>query len=392
MHRCALCRLAWDANFLDALAWLFTTRVRTSVAGAVACKGVLAAPACYRADMKRNRRPAPVAETNEFKLIAALQAILPQEPNWVKVGRGQDDAAVLDLGGRDWLVWTCDALVEGVHFRRPWLSPRQLGRRAASVNLSDVASMGAQPLAALASLHLPRSYPEADYRQLMRGLGERLAEFGASLVGGNLSRSEHLSIDISLIGKARGKLVARRKGAKAGDRLLVSGFPGEAAAGLHALQRRAPAQGRPAKLLRRWISPTPRVAAGQLLLRGGVSSMIDISDGLLSDLEHLCKASHVGVEVDVTSLPSSPALRKYASQQHADPHQWILSGGEDYELLCTAPPRQAAALRTRLQRVLGVPLTDIGRIVSSRSGRWLHDGDKRQRLTATGHRHFGKAR
>jgi thiamine-monophosphate kinase len=339
--------------------------------------------------MKQRQRPIRVDETNEFQLIAALHGILPREPRWVKVGRGQDDAAVLDLGGRDWLVWTCDALVEGVHFRRHWLSARQLGRRAASVNLSDVASMGAQPVAALASLHLPATYPESAYRQLMRGLGECLAQHDASLVGGNLSRGPRLSIDVSLIGKASGKLVAQRRGAQVGDRVLVTGAPGEAAAGLHALRRRTLPNPRPVRLLKRWISPTARVAAGQLLCRGGVTAMIDLSDGLQADLGHLCTASDVGVEIDVSSLPASPALRRYAARQRFDVRKWILAGGEDYELLCTAPPRTARALQKRLERQLDVPLTDIGHIVPSRSGRWLVDGAKRQRMLPTGHRHFG---
>jgi thiamine-monophosphate kinase len=340
--------------------------------------------------MKQSKQRARVADIDEFRLIAALQGILPREPSWVKIGRGRDDGAVLDLGGRLWLVWTCDALVEGVHFRQPWLSARQLGRRAASVNLSDVAAMGAQPLAALASLHLPASYPESDYRQLMRGLGEQLAAHGASLVGGNLSRSARLSIDVSLLGQVRAHQVAQRGGAQVGDRVLVTGFPGEAAAGLHALRRQSARGKRPVKLQQRWIAPTPRVEAGQLLLGGGISSMIDISDGLQADLEHLCNASRVGVEIDVQALPVSTALRRYATQQHLDARQWLLGGGEDYELLCTAAPRRAAALRRRLQQVLGVPLTDIGRIVPAGSGRWLRDGDRRQSLQSQGHRHFGR--
>ena len=374
--------LGWDANF--------PSPTCVGVPNLDGCSGVLGALACYRGTMTQRKPTARVGDTNEFQLIAALQGILPREPHWVKVGRGQDDAAVLDLGGHDWLVWTCDALVEGVHFRRQWLSARQLGRRAASVNLSDVASMGAQPVAALASLHLPAAYPASDYKQLMRGLGECLAAHGASLVGGNLSRSSRLSIDVSLIGKARGKQIAQRSGAAAGDRVLVTGAPGEAAAGLHALRRRTPERPQPAKLQQRWISPTARVAAGQLLLRGGITAMIDISDGLQADLAHLCTASRVGVEIDLACLPASRTLRRYAALHRLNVHKWILAGGEDYELLCTAPPRQATALRLRLQRQLGVPLTDIGRIVASRSGRWLLDGKKRLPLAATGHQHFGK--
>jgi len=333
--------------------------------------------------------PPSIDQRDEFALIAALQGLLPREPGWVEVGRGDDDAAVLDLGGRDWFVWTCDTLVEGVHFRRDWLTARQLGRRAASVNLSDLAAMGAQPVAALVSLHLPASLPQRLYRDLMRGLGEQLHAFGASLVGGNLSRSAVWSIDVSLLGRAAGHRVARRRGARVGDRVLVTGHPGEAAAGLQILRRNRTASGT-GKLLKRWIAPTPRVEAGKLLLQGGVTAMIDISDGLLADLAHLCDASDVGVRLDRRALPVSPALRRHASQRRRPPWHWILQGGEDYELLCTAPPRRASALQTRLRDTLGLPLTDVGAIVPRRDGLLLEDGDATRRFSRRGHRHFGE--
>jgi thiamine-monophosphate kinase len=338
--------------------------------------------------MERKRRRT-VSEKDEFDLIAALRHVLPREPSWVRIGRGADDTAVLDLGGRDWLVWTCDTLVEGVHFRRPWLSARQLGRRAASVNLSDVAAMGARPLAALASLHLPSTLQDSVYRQLMHGLGEQLGAFGASVVGGNLSRGSVLSIDVSLLGRAHGKRVGRRHGARPGDRLLVTGFPGEAAAGLHGLRRRDPAAPRSLRLRRRWIAPTPRVEAGEFLLRGGITAMIDISDGLLADLEHLCRASGVGVELQCEHLPLSATLQRYARRVGRDPQAWLLGGGEDYELLCTAPPHRIPLLQKRLHDALQLPLTDIGEILPASRGRWLRSGGRRRRLAATGHRHFG---
>jgi thiamine-monophosphate kinase len=352
---------------------------------------VLNPGACYRAIMERKRRR-PVAQHDEFALIASLRHVLPSEPSWVRIGRGADDTAVLDLGGRDWFVWTCDTLVENVHFRQRWLSARELGRRAASVNLSDVAAMGARPLAALASLHLPPSLERSAYQQIMRGLGEQLAAHGASLVGGNLSRAAALSIDVSLLGRTRGHRVAARGGARPGDRVLVTGFPGEAAAGLHGLRRRGADAPRSPLLRRRWVAPTPRVQAGQLLLQGGATSMIDISDGLLADLGHLCTVSGVGVEVDRDRLPLSAALRRYAYRVRRDPVDWLLHGGEDYELLCTLPRRRVAVLQKRLQEVLGLSLTEIGTILPARHGRWLRSGSQRRRLAAGGHRHFGKSR
>jgi len=360
--------------------------------------------------MKKTRHTRTIAHTNEFDLIAALQGVLPVEPDWVKVGRGQDDAAVLDLGDSSRLVWTCDAQVEGVHFRRAWLTARELGRRAASINLSDIAAMGAQPLAALVSLQLPRTLPERDYKNLMRGVGEQLAKHGASVVGGNLTRGPRLTVELSLLGRAVGKTatrtrrrnaatpatsasgdgIARRNGARPGDRILVTGAPGEAAAGLDWLRtgsRRDLQQ--PTKLRRRWIAPTPRVAAGQMLLHGGVSSMIDISDGLAADLGHLCDASQVDVEIQENNLPISAALQRYATTRNKPAWHWVLHGGEDYELLCTAPERRARQLQTRLRDELDTTLTDIGQILPPGQGRWLQDGKRRQGLSPRGHRHFG---
>ena len=342
--------------------------------------------------MGKSRPVKTIAHTNEFALIAALRDVLPLEPDWVKVGRGQDDCAVLDLGGRNRLVWTCDAQVEGVHFRRDWLNARQLGRRAASVNLSDIAAMGAQPVAALASLQLPTNLPERDYKNLMRGIGEQLAKHGASLVGGNLTRGPRLTVDLSLLGRAAGHDVAGRGGARVGDRILVSGFPGEAAAGLDWLShqsRRKDRAPQPVKLRRRWTAPTPRVAAGQLLLRGGVTSMIDISDGLQADLGHLCDTSHVDAEIYKDQLPVSTALRRYATTRNKPAWQWVLGGGEDYELLCTAPARCAHQLQAQAHTELDLVLTDIGHILEHGQGRWLRDDTHRQRLSDRGHRHFG---
>jgi thiamine-monophosphate kinase len=328
-----------------------------------------------------------VGKLGEKALIRRLEALLPVEPGWVRVGRGLDDVAVLESPGR-WLLLTCDAQIEGQHFRRDWITPRALGRRAASVNLSDIAAMGGQPVAAVASLQLPGTLPVRFYDELMRGLGEELDRHGAALVGGNLARARNLSIDVTLLGTMTGRRVVRRAGARPGDRVLVTGAPGEAAAGL-AIRRAGKPGGRgETALVRRFLQPTARLREGQRLAAAGATSMIDLSDGLTRDLLRVCDASRVGVEIDVAALPASGALRRAALRLGMDVEDWILAGGESYELLCTAPPRLVATLQRRVSQ-LGVPLTDIGAIRPSRHGRWLRRGEQRVPLRAGGFDHFG---
>jgi thiamine-monophosphate kinase len=303
----------------------------------------------------------------------------------VRVGRGLDDVAVLE-SARGLLLLTCDTQVEGRHFRRDWITPRALGRRAAAVNLSDIAAMGGRPVAAVAALQMPGTLPVLYYDDLMRGLGEELDRHGVPLVGGNLARARHLSIDVTLLGTA-GKRVVRRAGARPGDRVLVTGAPGEAAAGLSILRAGKPRRGE-TSLVRRFLQPIPRVREGQTLAAGGATSMIDLSDGLTRDLLRICDASRVGVDIDVSSLPASGALQRAARRLGVNVEDWVLSGGESYELLCTAPPRAVPALQRRLSS-LGVALTDIGVIRPARQGRWLTRAGRRHSLRARGFDHFG---
>ena len=301
-----------------------------------------------------------ISELGEDSLIDRLGDLLPAEPRWVRIGRGVDDCAALDLGSRYWTLVTCDAQVEGTHFRRDWIDAQTLGRRAAAVNLSDIAAMGGEPRAAVVSLHLPRSLDVTYYDALMRGLGARLAEFGAALVGGNLARAPRsISIDVTLVGHVRAERCVRRNGARVGDRILVTGDPGESAAGLARLRRGWRTGGR---LRTRFLDPEPRVAAGRLLAAGGVTAMIDTSDGIAADLARLCAASAVGALVDRARLPLSSALRRASTQLGKRAWEFALHGGEDYELLCTAPPSRVSRLQQRLLAAANLRLTDIGEI------------------------------
>lgn len=283
----------------------------------------------------------------EFELIGRFTGALPLRGEGVLLGVG-DDAAVLRAPYGEALVATADAVVEGVHFDGRF-DPADVGWKALAVNLSDLASMGARPLWALVALALPRGTSLARVDGVARGLGRCARRFGVAVVGGNVTRAAELSLAITAVGATARPL--RRDGARPGDVILVSGTLGDAALGVR--------RGAEAPLARRQRRPVPRLALGRAL-RGIAGAAIDVSDGLVQDLGHLCAASGVGATVRVEELPLSPAYRR-ATRGEADPWAAALSGGEDYELCVTVPPRRVAAALRAAARA-GTPLTRIGEI------------------------------
>jgi thiamine-monophosphate kinase len=322
---------------------------------------------------------ATMGETGEF---AFLSELLPKLAGGrgVLVGPG-DDCAVVAVGTRR-LLLTTDALVERVHFERRWMTPHQLGRRAYLVNASDIAAMGGRPRFCLLSAGVPASLPARELMQIERGVAAAAQETGAALVGGNLTRAARLFLSVTLIGDAP-RRPARRDGARPGDFLFVTGALGEAALGLRRLRRDARATDPAA---RRFREPLPRLTAGALLVERRIASaMIDVSDGLLGDLAHVCAASGVGAEVSSSAVPRPPGVDAF------DP-ALAFEGGDDYELLFTVRPRQLALL-DRLRSKLGCAVTRIGRITPRATGVRVVDRDGRAHpVSARGHDHFGGPR
>jgi thiamine-monophosphate kinase len=286
----------------------------------------------------------------EFEIIALFTRALPLAGRGVVVGPG-DDAAVLRPAPGEDLVATVDAVVEGVHFDRR-STAADVGWKALAVNLSDLAAMGARPVAALVALALPPGVPVATLRGLARGLGACARRHRTPVVGGNVTRAGALSLTVTVLGAVPEGRAVLRSGARPGDLVAVTGTLGDAALGLR--------PGAAGPLLRRQRRPVPRLAAG-LALAGRVRAAIDVSDGLVQDLGHLCRASGVGARIGVVDLPVSAAYRR-AVRRLADPWAPALAGGEDYELVVAIPPTlladaQAAAARAR------TPLAVIGRFV-----------------------------
>lgn len=298
-----------------------------------------------------------LAQVGEFGFLRRLLPRLSREGD-VLIAAG-DDCALVRIGSRR-LLLTTDALVENVHFRPGWLRPEQLGRKAYLVNASDVAAMGGRPRFALVSAGVPAGFSERDLERLHEGLIAAARETGALLVGGNLARAQALFVSVTLVADSPPRPV-KRTGARPGHLLFVTGQLGDAALGLRQLRRDPHARG---TAVRRFCEPIPRLKAGALLAaRGIASAMIDISDGLLCDLHHLCHASKVGARIELASLPCSEAVRREGGRGR----DLALSGGEDYELLYAVPPRHLPRLR-RLQPSMGCPTTQIGVVMPEAHG------------------------
>lgn len=272
----------------------------------------------------------------EFHLIGSIARTLGARAQ----GLG-DDAAVFPLPHGDDCVVSVDASVEGVHFRREWLTPREIGYRAAAAAMSDLAAMAAVPRAILLALALPDRW-RADVPALAEGVGELAAMVGAPVAGGNVSAASELSLTITVIGSARTPL--RRTGVEPGDALYVTGHLGGPSAALAAfLAGEAPGDAARSRFAR----PQPRLLEARWLAASGAVAAIDISDGLLADAEHLAAASGVAIDIDPGLVPCVAGI----------PPAIAASGGEEYELLVAArTPVDTAAFAHRF----GIPLTRIG--------------------------------
>jgi thiamine-monophosphate kinase len=310
--------------------------------------------------------PLQVRSVGEFGLIDRISKMLPCHSPEVVVGIG-DDVAVLKTSGSDYLLATCDCQVESVHFLKDVITPFQLGRRVVAINVSDIASMGGQPTWALVSLVLPDDTEVNAIQSLYEGMRTEFQQYGGVIVGGNISRSpERFMIDFFLLGRVSPDRMVLRSGAQPGDVVLVTGTLGDSRAGRQCLLHPHMNIGQEFRdtLLARHLTPRPRLPEGQLLASTGwVHAMADISDGLGSDLRHICGASHVGARIVASKIPISPSCRKAADAAGMDPLAWALTGGEDYELVFTVPPDVADQIRHRLQEETGTSAHVVAEIL-----------------------------
>ena len=312
----------------------------------------------------------------EFDLIARIRARVATRAD-VVLGIGDDAALLAPPPGRQ-LVVTADTLNDGVHFPRG-TSPVDIGWKALAVNLSDLASMGAEPAWCTLSLSLPQSDP-AWIEGFLDGFLDLAGQHDIALVGGDTTRGP-LSIAVTAMGLVEPGRALRRDGARVGDEVWVTGTLGDAAGGL-ALLDREPVPALRARLDR----PTPRVAAGRALA-GIATACVDVSDGLLADLGHVCARSHVAARIDVDALPASAALMEVIGE--ADRIALQASGGDDYELCFTAPADAGADIGA-VSAQFGLRITRIGRIVA---GEGVHPVDAKSQPWSSprrGYDHFAE--
>lgn len=273
-----------------------------------------------------------VAALGEFATITDVTAGRRQ-PAQTVLGPGDDAAVVAAPDGR--VVASTDMLVAGVHFRTDWSSPEQIGRKAVAVNLADVAAMGAVPTSILVGLACPGETPSATVGSLANGMWAEAARAGIGIAGGDLARSDELTISITALGDLEGRAPVTRSGARPGDILAINGQLGWAAAGLAVLGRGFRS---PIGVVNAQRCPEPDYAAGVAAALAGATAMIDISDGLLADLEHIAGSSGVGLDVYSSALHVDQKLVDVSSALGTDPLRWVLTGGEDHALVATFPP------------------------------------------------------
>jgi len=314
----------------------------------------------------------------EFEIIERYFS-RPTSDADVTLGVG-DDAAVLKVDGH--LAVTVDTLVAGVHFP-DGMAPHVLGYRLLAVNLSDLAAMGARPRWCTLALTLP-SADELWLDGFSRGLFELAERHGVSLVGGNLARGP-MTLTLQLMGSVEPRNMLTRGGGHVGDDVYVTGTLGDSAAGIALILERsdAPQGSAAAALEARFYRPMPRVGAG-LALGPLATAAIDVSDGLLADLGHICKASGCGAAIDVERVPLSAELLSLFPPQEALAH--ALGGGEDYELCFTAPPSRAEEVEAALEAA-STPVQRIGQLVAGQTVVCRRAGEP-YTPAVRGYRHF----
>lgn len=305
-----------------------------------------------------------VAEIGEFGLIGRLEKMAQHAEDkhteaWKQLIIGIGDDAAAYFANNEIQLTTVDSMVQDVHFSLDYMSWRELGWKSLAVNLSDIAAMGGFPRYALISLGLPGSTEAEDIVELYRGMFDIAGKFGTMVVGGDTVSAQMVFISVTLIGSAGDKKrgMLRRSTAKAGDQIAVTNYLGGSSAGLEMLKRGLKFKPKFMKELRTaHLTPIPRVAEGQLLVDKGVKCGMDISDGLIGDLTHICQESKVGARINTDLVPVLPAVKECFRERALE---LAMTGGEDYELLFTASP----TVMNRVKKALQCPVTVIGEII-----------------------------
>ncbi len=338
-------------------------------------------------------------EIGEFGLIQRIAERFPMSaslgpaegaPALCASGLGiGDDCAVIDRGGDELELVTTDLLIEGSHFLRDAISARQLGRKSLAVNLSDIAAMGGSCRAALLSLALPEELPVAWIDEFFDGVEDRLRDSGTTLIGGDTTRSAGpIVIQFTIIGSVTRAGIKVRGQAEAGDTVCVTDYLGDSGAGLQTLLEALPRDEAVELLIERHLDPRPHLREGEWLgAAAAVHAMIDLSDGLDSDIRRIMEQSRCGAEVVIEQLPISRQLQRVAEANGWQPWEFAVGGGEDYALLCCVETGAYAQLAAAFAREFGRELFAVGHITENRELVYRH-GDRRVDPARLGFDHF----
>jgi thiamine-monophosphate kinase len=309
-----------------------------------------------------------IKDLGEFGLIKRISAGLASTGRPVIAGIGDDSAVLHPPMGKLQLV-TTDMLVENVHFRLDIAEPFQIGWRSLAVNISDIAAMGGEPTYAFVSIGLPRETTVEFVDDLYSGMRKIAEAYSVDIVGGDTVFSPEVIINIALLGEVEAENLVLRSGAEVGDALVVTGDLGGSEAGLAILKRGLSMEGTEKHLM-----PVPRAREGRLLAKSGyVTSMIDISDGLASEVRHICEASGTGARLYMSKIPISGNVYQVAEHIGKTPHDLALYGGEDFELLFTCQPDKVSLLAEDILKHCGTPLATVGRIVETSHSMTVED-------------------
>lgn len=329
-----------------------------------------------------------VSKLGEFGLIDLLAKMISD----AKVDRLAPGRPIIGIGD-DAAAWrpdasiemaTVDTMIQDIHFTLDTISWHELGWKSLAINLSDIAAMGGVPEYALVALALPEDTAVADVTALYDGMIEMARESRTAIVGGNISRAPQVSVTITVIGRGLNHEILRRSTARPGDIIAVTGYPGSAAAGMEMLTQKIKLKPEATKYLKSaFLHPVPRLAEGQLLVKSGVKTAIDISDGLLSDLRHICEESKASARIFAERLPIHPLVKGNFGDKAPG---LALSGGEDYELLFTGSPAAVNKAKSEIK----CPVTAIGEITAGEPGKidLIDARGKAVKTGKTGWQHF----
>lgn len=330
-------------------------------------------------------RPETLKDIGEFALIQRILPHLPTLREDVAVGPG-DDAAVVWWEGPQ--VLTTDVLVEGIDFDFGWCDPYSVGFKSLAVNFSDIAAMGGIPMHVLVSWGAPGDTPVATLEEMARGFGDMARRYETGVIGGDLTESREVFINVTVTGALPVGEPRRYNSARPGDGLYVTGNLGEALLGFHLLQAHYTEYG--ACFADRHLRPDPRVREAQVLLEHyPVTALTDLSDGLSRDLNKLCRASGVGALVEEESVPLADNFQDAAASVEKVPLDLALQGGEDFELLFTVDESERRPDVAKMAERTGLRITRLGSILEETTVYlWTRDGELKG-LLPTGWEHFG---